>query len=214
MALRDWRRHGYSGPLACAGAILAVVQAVPKKRAHYLVPMYPFLALGLATSILRHAAHSTRIRRTAVTAMALGAAIVPVYFGVAAPLFENAEEPDLETARMVLAVSEPKAPIYTLADLAEPLAWVGQDCERLIVLDYGGPQLTGQLRTAPSGAYLVITEDYQEEILDRAGKPPVEQVAKVEWRRHKLNTFLKTPKPARFVKVLRLRTNPSLLPRP
>src|SRR4029077_9898999 len=48
MAVRDLRRYGYSAPLACAAAIFLVVQVIPKKRPHYLLPMYPFLALGLA----------------------------------------------------------------------------------------------------------------------------------------------------------------------
>ncbi|HMH49275.1 MAG TPA: glycosyltransferase family 39 protein [Candidatus Acidoferrum sp.] len=93
MAIRDLRRHGYSAPLACAAAIFLVVQVIPKKRPHYLLPMYPFLALALAMTIVRHAADSTRIRRGACLAIAVGAAVVPLYFGVVARWVEHAEDP-------------------------------------------------------------------------------------------------------------------------
>ena len=81
MAIRDLRRHGYSAPLACAAAIFLVVQAVPKKRPHYLLPMYPFLALALAMTIVRHAADSKRVRRGACLAIAVAPPSFPSISG-------------------------------------------------------------------------------------------------------------------------------------
>jgi hypothetical protein len=207
LAIRDWRRHGYSGPLACAGVIFLVVQAIPKKRRHYLVPMYPFLALGLGMTIVRHASESTQFRRAACWVLGVGAAIVPVYFALAVPFIENAEDPDLLVARKVLAVVSPNIPIYAMTAQAEPLAWVGQDSERVLELDFRGPQLAGQLRSAPAGAYLVFPADYQEEILREAGPRPTLLMATVQWPRHILSTFLKSPRP-RYVNVLRFETSP------
>jgi 4-amino-4-deoxy-L-arabinose transferase-like glycosyltransferase len=208
LAIRDLRRHGYSAPLACAAAMFLVVQAVPKKRAHYLVPTYPFLALGLAMTIVRHAADSKRIRRAAYAVIALGAAIVPLYFGVAARWVEHAEDPDLRTAREILAVVEPHKPIYTLLYLDEALAWLGRDHQRVVWLDIGDPRAARRLRDAPAGAYLVISPDQRELLLSVDGKLPLEPIKTVEWPRRKLDNILNFSKrSARQVMVLRFGTN-------
>jgi hypothetical protein len=208
LAIRDLRRHGYSAPLACAAAIFLVVQAVPKKRAHYLVPAYPFLALGLAMTIVRHAANSKRLRRAAYAVIALGAAIVPLYFGVAARWVEHGEDPDLRTAREILAVVEPHKPIYVLIYLDEPLAWLGQDYQRVMWLNIGDPDAARQLRDAPAGSYLVMSRDQQELLLNVAGKLPLETIKTVEWPRRKLDNILNFSKrSARQVMVLRLGTS-------
>ena len=208
MAIRDLRRHGYSAPLACAAAIFLVVQAVPKKRPHYLVPMYPFLALGLAMTIVRHAAESKRIRRAAWVLIALGAAIVPLYFGVAARWLEHAEDPDLSAAREILAAVEPHTPIYVLVHLDEALAWLGQDARRVVWVDARDPQAARQLRSAPGGSYLVMTRGQQEPLLNVVGPRPLETVRTVEWRRRTLDQILSFSKrSATPVMLLRFRAD-------
>jgi 4-amino-4-deoxy-L-arabinose transferase-like glycosyltransferase len=209
MAIRDLHRHGYSAPLACAAAVFLVVQAVPKKRAHYLVPMYPFLALGVAMTIVRHAAESTWIRRGAWVLISLGAAVVPLYFGVAARWVENAEDPDLHAAREILAVVEPHTPIYVLASLDEPLAWLGRDHRRVVRLDVDDPQAARQLQGAPAGSYLVMTRGQQELLLNVVGPLPLEAIRTVEWPRRKLDDLVDFSKrSARQVMVLRVRARP------
>ena len=210
MAIRDLRRHGYSAPLACAAAVFLVVQAVPKKRSHYLVPMYPFLALGLAMTIVRHAADSRRIRRGAFVLMALGAAVVPLYFGVAARWMERAEDPDLSAARDILAVVEPHTPIYVLVRLEESLAWLGEDARRVVWVDVRDPQAARQLRSAPDGSYLVMTRGQQEPLLNVVGARPLETVRTVEWRRRTLDQILSfSTRSATPVMLLRFRASPS-----
>ena len=63
LAIRDLRRRGYSAPLAIAGAIFIVISCIPKKRHHYLVPFYPFFALGIAASLVRYYETSRLVRR-------------------------------------------------------------------------------------------------------------------------------------------------------
>jgi 4-amino-4-deoxy-L-arabinose transferase-like glycosyltransferase len=210
MAIRDLRRHGYSAPLACAAAMFLVVQAVPKKRPHYLVPMYPFLALGLAMTIVRHAADSKRIRRGAVVLIVLGAAVVPLYFGVAARWVEHPEDPDLSAARDILAVVEPHTPIYVLVHLDESLAWLGEDARRVVWVDVRDPQATRQLQSAPGGSYLVMTRGQRDQLLNVVGTRPLEAIRTVEWRRRKLDEMLSFSKhSASQVMLLRFRASPA-----
>lgn len=190
MAIRDLRRHGYSAPLACAAAIFLVVQAVPKKRPHYLLPMYPFLALGLATTIVRHAADSPRIRRWACVLIALGAAVVPLYFGIVSRWVEHAEDPDLHAARGILAVADSPAPLYVLVRLDEALAWIGRDERRVVWVDVEDPPSVRQLRGAPRGSYLVIARGQQPLLPNVAGELPLETITTVEWPRRKLDEIL------------------------
>jgi 4-amino-4-deoxy-L-arabinose transferase-like glycosyltransferase len=176
--------------LACAAAIFLVVQAIPKKRPHYLLPMYPFLALGLATTIVRHAADSPRIRRWACVLIALGAAIVPLYFGIVSRWVEHAEDPDLHAAREILAVADSLAPLYVLVRLDEALAWIGRDERRVVWVDVEDPRSVRQLRGAPRGSYLVIARGQQPLLLNIAGELPLETITTVEWPRRKLDEIL------------------------
>ena len=209
MAIRDLRRHGYSAPLACAAAMFLMVQAIPKKRGHYLLPMYPFLALGLAMTIVRHAANSKRIRRVAWVLISLGAAVVPLYFGVAARWVEHAEDPDLSAAREILAVVEPHNPIYVLIHLDESLAWLGRDSRRVVWLDVDDPQSVRQLHGAPAGSYLVMSRGQQEVLLNVVGTLPLEAIRTVEWPRRKLDEIVDFSKrSARQVMILRFRLSP------
>ena len=209
-AIRDLRRHGYSAPLACAAGIFLIVQLIPKKRDHYLLPMYPFLALGLAMPIVRHAAESRRIRWAACVLLALGAALVPLYFGVAARWVEHVEDPDLQAARAILAVTEPHTTMYVLVHLEESLAWLGHDHRRVKGLDVRDPGAARQLRSAPGGSYLVTTPGGYEQLRSVVGELPLDVVGTVEWPRRRLDDMLSLSKRRpRQVMLLRFRTNPA-----
>ena len=204
MAVRDLRRHGYSAPLACAAAIFLVVQVVPKKRPHYLLPMYPFLALALAMTIVRHAADSARIRRGACLAIAVGAAAVPLYFGVVARWVEHAEDPDLRAAREILAVAEPAALVYVVVRLDEALAWVGRDDRRVVWIDLEDPGAVRRLREAPPGSYLVMAGGQQDLVRSLAGELPLKTLTTIEWPRRKLDQIVSLSRRAdRELSVLR-----------
>ena len=213
MAIRDLRRHGYSAPLAVAAAIFLVVQAVPKKRPHYLLPMYPFLAVGLAMTIVRHAADSKRIRRTAYLTIAVGATLVPLYFGVIARWVEHPEDPDLRSAREILARSEPAALVHVLVRLDEALAWVGRDDRRIVWIDVEDQQAVRRLRDAPPGSYLVIADGQQDLLLALAGELPLRAITTVDWPRRKLDQIVSLSKRAdRQLILLRVGGGPAPMP--
>jgi len=213
MAIRDWRRHGYSAPLACAAAIFVIVQAVPKKRSHYLEPMYPFLALGLAMTIVRHAAESKRTRRLAWAAMAIGLIITPLYFGVALRWIERGEDPALQVAREVLNAVKPAGQIYNATYLNEAMAWVGRDYRRLKEIDLADPHATAQLREAPAGSYILITQAQQARLQQSVGNLPLETVASFEWPKRRLSAIINhSNQQSREVIILRVGNGPSSFP--
>jgi hypothetical protein len=205
MAVADWRKYGFPAALACAAAILLVVQAVPKKRQHYLLPMYPFLAVGLAASISRHASESKRIRRAASAAVLMGMAVTPFYFGVAMKWTEYAEDANLQTARHILDLLQPHKPVYVLNNLAEPMAWVGLDHRRLVELDIQEPENAAQLHDAPAGSYLVVNANRRDRLQSIAGPLRFLTVGVIEWPQSRLDELLEFPnRPPRKVMVLRL----------
>ena len=205
LAIRDWRREGYSWPLACAAAIFLIVQLVPKKRAHYLLPMYPFLGLALTSTILRHAASSKRIRQMAIAVVSFGIVMMPLFFGVILRWTEDAEDPDLRTSRQILARVDQGHLLYVRVGLDEPIAWVGGNHQRIVTLDFNNPEINEQLKEAPNGSYLVVTKDQQERLSKTNPDLPLETVAAVEWPGRKLDDLLHPSKNAsRQVMILRL----------
>src|SRR3990167_8580219 len=88
LAIRDLRRCGYSAPLAIAGAIFIVISCIPKKRQHYLVPFYPFFALGIAESLVRYYETSRLVRRAAQILIPLSIIAIPLYFVAVQPFVQ------------------------------------------------------------------------------------------------------------------------------
>ncbi|HLE86978.1 MAG TPA: glycosyltransferase family 39 protein [Candidatus Brocadiaceae bacterium] len=161
LAIRDLRRCGYSAPLAIAGAIFIVISCIPKKRQHYLVPFYPFFALGIAESLVRYYETSRLVRRAAQILVPLSIIAVPLYFVAVQPFVQPYKNSQMFFAKEILRVIEPKSQIYCLSS-EEALAWVGQRYEGIKTLSGDNPSLVSQtLRNAGAGSYLVIGErDY------------------------------------------------------
>src|SRR3989337_2415378 len=133
VAIVDLRRRGYSAMLAVAGAIFIVISCIPQKRRHYLLPLYPFLALGIAASIVRHSETSKLVRRSAWVFIPLSVAAIPMYFAIIQPIVRPSECPDMLFAKEVLSVVEQDARIYCW-NSEEELAWVGRQHKRIYKL--------------------------------------------------------------------------------
>jgi len=156
IAIVDLRRRGYSAMLAVAGAIFIVISCIPKKRRHYPLPLYPFLALGIATSIVSHSKTSKLVRRAAWVLIPLSVAAIPMYFAIIQPIVRPSEDSDMLFAKEVLSVVEQDARIYC-AKSEEEIAWVGRQHKRIckLPIDSSASKI---LRQAESKAYLVIDE--------------------------------------------------------
>jgi hypothetical protein len=101
-AVADARRRGLRAAPAVALATLAVLAVIPKKRTHYSLPAFPFLALAVADAIVKNGdipnfvgpAKSAVARKSGMSPF-LGRALValvgaslvatPVYFGLVLP---------------------------------------------------------------------------------------------------------------------------------
>ncbi|HHT9144994.1 MAG TPA: hypothetical protein ACFYD4_04845, partial [Candidatus Wunengus sp. YC61] len=152
---------GYSAPFAIAGAILIVISCIPKKRQHYLVPFYPFFALGIAASLVRYYETSRLVRRSAQILIPLSIIATPLYFVAIQPFLQPYKNSPMFFAKEIFRVIEPKSQIYCLSS-EEALAWVGQRYEGIQKLSRDDPSLVSQtVCNARAGSYLVINEkDY------------------------------------------------------
>ncbi len=189
IAIADLRRRGYSAMLAVAGAILVVISCIPQKRRHYLLPLYPFLALGIAASIVRHSETSKLVRRSAWALIPLSVVAIPVYYAAVQPIAQPTEDPDMLFAQEVLGVVEPGSMIYCTRS-EEELAWVGRQHERIRKFPTNASAIAVLRQIAPK-SYLVV-EEHDLELLRKATNTlPIELilVRKVDHRKMMLFRF-------------------------
>jgi len=176
LALVDLRRRGYSAPLAMAAAILLVITLVPKKRDHYLLPLYPFLALGIADAMAARWESSPWIRRLTWTLIPSAVLALPVFFAVLEPLVAGGEDPEMRVARKILSVAGRDARFYVVNAHEEMLAWAARRSTGIVGLRIDGESLVPELRAAPPGAYVVISERRVAPLLQRTGPLPLKLV--------------------------------------
>jgi len=158
LAIRDLRRRGYSAPLAIAGAIFIIISCIPKKRHHYLVPFYPFFALGIAASLVRYYETSRLVRRAAQILIPLSIIAIPLYFVVIQPFVRPYKNSQMFFAEEILRTIEPNSRIYCVTDIDEALAWVGLRYKGICKLDSDDPSIDTILRETESVSYLIISE--------------------------------------------------------
>jgi hypothetical protein len=164
LVVRDLRRRRYSAFVAVAVVVVLFLAVVPKKRPHYLLPVYPFLALSLAEAVTRVPA---RWIRGVTTVLAAGAIVVgPFYYAISPPWPVPPEEPKLVMGRRVLALVGRDRPIVCMGELGEAIAFEGRR---------GGvsaPTAVGDVvREAASngpGSYIVLPEGEAEALLRAA----------------------------------------------
>jgi 4-amino-4-deoxy-L-arabinose transferase-like glycosyltransferase len=169
MTIRDWRRYGFSPLLAVAAAILLTFVCIPKKRDHYLLPMYPFVALAIAASIVRHSETSRVVRQAAWTLVPFSLLSFPLFFTVIQPLILPHPDPEIRFAKDSLPIIGPKGRVYCVHVDAEVLAWVGRRYDGIVAVSLGSPDEVDQLRRAPKGAYLLADQKSLDETLAVAG---------------------------------------------
>ncbi|OHB96851.1 MAG: hypothetical protein A2Z57_03430 [Planctomycetes bacterium RIFCSPHIGHO2_12_39_6] len=174
IAIVDLRRRGYSAMLAVAGAIFMVISCISQKRRHYLLPLYPFLALGIAASIVHHGKTSKFVRRSALVLIPLSVVAIPIYFAIIQPIVQPSDDSDMLFAKEVLSAVEQDAKIYC-AKSEEEIAWVGRQHKRIykLPIDSSASKI---LRQAESGSYLVIDERSLMSLLKVTESLPIELI--------------------------------------
>jgi hypothetical protein len=145
--------------------------------------MYPFLAMGLAATIVQRAPGSRSIRRSAWVLTSLGLVAIPLYHCTILPAVEPGEDPDLRTARAVMTAMEPGNTVYSVSGLGEPLAWLGGD--RYQTKQLGVDDAAERMRGASPGSYVVVASDLNEKFLDVAKEMSLKHVGTFPWPRRK-----------------------------
>ncbi|HSD10324.1 MAG TPA: glycosyltransferase family 39 protein [Candidatus Binatia bacterium] len=173
----DARRRGLTAPLAIALAMLVVLSLIPKKRMHYQLPVYPFLALAVVDALVRSTGRRS-LERAARTLVALSLVAGPLYLGVLLPRLRPGEDPDVAAARKILALTVPAEPIIAVGEFAETIAFVGR---RTDVLERAaGGDIVDAIRTAATSALIVVARS-EESVLDPVRALfPLEEVGRVE----------------------------------
>jgi 4-amino-4-deoxy-L-arabinose transferase-like glycosyltransferase len=176
LAILDWRRHAYSPFLAMSAAILLTLTFVPKKRDHYVLPLFPFLALAIGAAIARHSAANRLVRRSAWTLVPVSLAALPLYYVAIQPRLVPKEDPDTSFAKEVVSVVGTNGPVYCVKAHAEVLAWVAQRYDGFINVGEDDPRSVEQLRHASPESYLLIPRQFLDALLKVTGPLPLEPV--------------------------------------
>jgi len=158
----DARKRGLGAPLAIALAMLVVLSLIPKKRMHYQLPVYPFLALGVADAVVRFTGRRS-IERTAWALVALSLVAGPLYYGVLLPHLRPGEDPDVAAARQILAETIPTQRIIAVGQIAETIAFVGRRAD--VLEETTGEDIVDALNPSASGA-LIVVDRSEQGILD------------------------------------------------
>jgi 4-amino-4-deoxy-L-arabinose transferase-like glycosyltransferase len=172
LVVRDVRRRGWTVAAALPVVLIVALSLVPKKRPHYLLPAYPFLALAIADAVSREpTSRGLRLATTALVVAALGAA--PLYYAIVTSpaLSARREEAKLVVARRVLDSVEPGHVVVATDELAEAIAFEGRRDGVVHVNDVS--QVVHVARTNGTGSYLVVPEGYAE-ALERAARGRVD----------------------------------------
>jgi 4-amino-4-deoxy-L-arabinose transferase-like glycosyltransferase len=156
LAARDFWRRGYSPLLAFALVVLIMFIVIPKKRPHYLLPMYPFLALGIAESIILEGRQERWLRRAAT--ITIGGFVIGglLYYAFIEGSQIQSEDPDFQVARRLVNETLPGSRVYALAlhGEEEALAWIGDRRIKVVDLDENQATAAATLQNAPEGSYL------------------------------------------------------------
>ncbi|MGH7896665.1 MAG: ArnT family glycosyltransferase [Candidatus Binatia bacterium] len=178
--VRDVRRRALGPAATIALGMLVILSVIPKKRIHYQLPVYPFLALAVAETAIR--AGGARFvgfvfRGLVVLALIAG----PLYFAAVLPWLEPDEDVSLAVARKILRSVEPGPPILCLGDIAEAIAFVGRRDDVSRAAD--AKDLGRRLHASGPGAYLLLPAEQaglaRELAGDLAGRNAPERIAEV-----------------------------------
>jgi 4-amino-4-deoxy-L-arabinose transferase-like glycosyltransferase len=193
VVVRGVRRRGWTPALMVSVILLVALSAVPKKRPHYLLPIYPFLALAVAESL---DGEPRWLKRAACALVAAWLAAGPLYYAIV-PLWPGpTEEPKLVAGREILALVEPGRPIVCMDELAEAIALQGHRMG--VAQELRVPGVVTEAEKNGPGSYIAIPAELDERLRKRAlGRLTLAEVAEVSaplhrrtrsWRLYRVTT--------------------------
>ncbi len=188
LAIIDIRKRGYSAPLTIAGTMFAIISCYPKKRRHYLVPLYPFLALGLAASIVHLSEKNRLIRILAWVFIALSVLAVPVYYTLVLPRAYPYEKSPMYFAQEITKIMGPNAQVY-VTSFDEELAWTGRQYRGIHKFDCKDSSAGRMLCNTEAGSYLAISDEDLESLKKITQPFPKELVLEHKIGRDKMMLF-------------------------
>lgn len=178
----------YSPSLLIAGSFVAILSAIPKKRPHYILPAFPFLALGVAPSLVRASHENQRVKHLGWAVVAVSIVAVPVFYAVVQPLVHPGPDSHLAFATTVFDTAGPEATLYCFDD-AEPFAWVAGSYARIRQLRPNKSAASVLLRADFGRDYLVAKEATIGRLARRSALPPLYKVPNVRDHHHDLHLY-------------------------
>jgi 4-amino-4-deoxy-L-arabinose transferase-like glycosyltransferase len=176
----DARKRGVAAPLAIALAMLVVLSLIPKKRMHYQLPVYPFLALVVAEAVVRFR-RRWWIERAAWMLVALSLAAGLFYWGVVLPRLRPWEDPDFVAARKILAETNASERIIGVGQIAETIAFVGRRAD--VFERTTTDEIVETLRASPTSALIVVARSEQAVLDPLRTRFPLDEVARIDGER-------------------------------
>jgi 4-amino-4-deoxy-L-arabinose transferase-like glycosyltransferase len=159
LAIRQWRRERrFPAALVIAAVILFVISCVPGKRRHYLLPLLPFLALGLAAGIARLAQSHRVLRRLALAIVIGGVVAGPLYYGPILHWLRPQGDSEWDFITDVAEALPPDATVVCFGAMDEYLAWVRRDHRRIIGVETLA-EAEAALGAGKDDRYLVASDD-------------------------------------------------------
>jgi 4-amino-4-deoxy-L-arabinose transferase-like glycosyltransferase len=159
LAIRQWRREKqFPAALAITAVIFLVLCCVPGKRPHYLLPLFPFLALGLASGIAYVAQNHRLLRRLAIVAVVGGIAAGPLYYGPILRWLRPQGDSEWSFITDVARTLPPNATVVCFGAKYEYLAWVRRDHRRIIAVA-NSAEAKAALQAGDGDRYLVAPEE-------------------------------------------------------
>jgi 4-amino-4-deoxy-L-arabinose transferase-like glycosyltransferase len=131
LGIKKWREDGFSPMLAVALSILVVISFVPGKRNHYLLPMLPFFALGLADAIVRYAPAMPWVKRSAQILIPFAIVGLFSYFTIFLPLASPEGDIEYRLGKHASEILSPTDVLVCGRSIDEELAWVLGGIERV-----------------------------------------------------------------------------------
>jgi len=151
----DLRGRRWSVPAVIAAAMLGVLCCVAKKRVHYLLPVYPFLALAVGEAVHRFTERLAMLR-WAQGLIALSLIGGPVYHGLIQPRLHPGEDPQFVFARKVLARIGPEGRVLCHGVLGEAVGFLAE--KQKIIPWAVAADLQRELRLAGSPAWVALPD--------------------------------------------------------
>lgn len=152
----DLRERGWSAPVVLSAAMVALLCCVAKKRVHYLLPVYPFLALAVGEAVHRFTERLAMLR-WAQGLIALSLIAGPVYHGLIQPRLRPGEDAQFEFARKVLARVGPEGRVLCHGVLGEVVGFLAEG--QKVIPWAASADLQRELRLAGSPAWVSLPDD-------------------------------------------------------